>query len=63
MKNDDGIEKFMSFFEKHFIKIFITFALFIVLFWGLIGFMATKVISEVNQTGLKTFIERIWEGQ
>ena len=63
MNKSNDLDKFFNFFEKHFIKIFITMAVLVVLFWCLVGFMATKLVTEVNQTGLKTFIERIWEGQ
>ena len=62
IRDIEPIDKFFRFFEKHFTKIFITFSIIIFFFWSIAAFLAVKTVGEINQYGLKTVIERLWEG-
>lgn len=46
------------------VPIFIAITFVIIVAWYIIvGFLAVKVIDEVDKNGLKGVVERVWEGE
>ncbi len=45
------------------VPIFIAFVFVIIIgWWILVGVVSVKIFNEIDQNGLKSTIERIWEG-